>query len=393
MITINFNSNLANYNKIEVEDYLNDLRLVGLLSKLFSNNDVPFLYYRATENLYCDNFKAENLSREDVSVDAKLNKKGIGIKTFVENTTLQKIAEFNKEQQQYEKLKPLEMIKQIANLRNERLESTKNNYNLNELIYHCVVRNKHGFYLFEEPMNPINIDKIALIPTNNKRLAFKDDNETYTFDSSKSTLYKKFTTDKYFVNIDVVPLDKPIEALKELSIFKDKTKVNFYETIILPLYSHDRKTKKPRITKNGLNSWCAVGRKNKKGEIKERHPYEVAIPFNTVLRDAYQDFFPPIGKHFEGELPNGKTITLSVCQQGGKAIMSNPNKDLGEWILHDLLGRSPSNNNPVDYKDLLAVGFDAVFFQKLPNGKYKLAFGEVGELEQFIHKNVMPDYE
>ena len=73
-----------NYNKQELDNYLKDLQVVGALSYLFSDNDIPLFHYRVTENLYCMMFGAENLSRSDVSVDAKLRTYGIGIKTFVE---------------------------------------------------------------------------------------------------------------------------------------------------------------------------------------------------------------------------------------------------------------------------------------------------------------------
>jgi hypothetical protein len=43
------------------EEYLELLRLVGSLSNLFSENPVPYLYYRVAENIFCKSFDAENL--------------------------------------------------------------------------------------------------------------------------------------------------------------------------------------------------------------------------------------------------------------------------------------------------------------------------------------------
>ena len=139
-----------NYNKQELDNYLNDLQVVGSLSSLFSDSDIPLLHYRVPENLYCALFGAENLARADVSVDAKLRTYGIGIKTFVEGNkrTFQKIAEFNSQVELYKDLESLEKVKKIAELRNRRITFTKDVHNINKMIYHCIVRNHDGFFLF-----------------------------------------------------------------------------------------------------------------------------------------------------------------------------------------------------------------------------------------------------
>ena len=69
MINVDFTKKCIPYNQLDVERYLKDLRLVGSLSGLFSDSDIPLLHYRATENLYCSDFNATNLARADVSAD------------------------------------------------------------------------------------------------------------------------------------------------------------------------------------------------------------------------------------------------------------------------------------------------------------------------------------
>jgi len=91
---------------------------------------------------------------------------------------------------------------------------------------------------------------------------------------------------------------------------------------------------------------------------------------------------------FDVELPNGKNLSMKVCQDDGKALMSNPNKALGEWILRDLL-KTPENTI-VTYDMLLAVGIDAVSFEKIGD-KYRLDFVEVGGYEEFLYENVLTD--
>ncbi len=53
------------------EKYQNFLEIVGCLSNLFSDSNVPYFYYRIAEKIFCRAFEAEDLSRSDVSADAK----------------------------------------------------------------------------------------------------------------------------------------------------------------------------------------------------------------------------------------------------------------------------------------------------------------------------------
>ncbi|MDO8735127.1 MAG: restriction endonuclease, partial [Elusimicrobiota bacterium] len=64
--------------------YFNYLRAICSLSKLFSDSEVPYLYYRVAENVFCKSFNADNLSRDDLAYDAKKDKIGVGLKTFTE---------------------------------------------------------------------------------------------------------------------------------------------------------------------------------------------------------------------------------------------------------------------------------------------------------------------
>jgi len=94
--------------KQEYDYYKKILKILGSLTNLFSESKVPYLNYRITENLFCKSFTAKNLSRSDVSADACLNDIGIGIKTFVNGNgkSLQKVAEFNKDNIHFRGLQP-----------------------------------------------------------------------------------------------------------------------------------------------------------------------------------------------------------------------------------------------------------------------------------------------
>lgn len=76
------NSFFLNERKENRDLYIDLLKVTGSLSNLFTNSENPYLYYRAMENIFCKAFKANNLSRSDISVDAGKNGMGIGLKTF-----------------------------------------------------------------------------------------------------------------------------------------------------------------------------------------------------------------------------------------------------------------------------------------------------------------------
>ena len=100
----------------QLEYYMQLLKAVGSLSRLFSEAPEPYLPYRATENLFCKAFQADNLSRSDASADASKNKVGFGIKTFLEKNgrSMQKIAEFNSDISLFQSLNTIAKIKKIS---------------------------------------------------------------------------------------------------------------------------------------------------------------------------------------------------------------------------------------------------------------------------------------
>lgn len=348
---------IVNYNNQEFQKYLEDLKMVGAISSLFSDSSTPMLYYRATENLYCNAFGAENLARSDVPADAKYGKFGIGIKTFLEGNkkTYQKIEEFNNQHSLYGDLEPEYKIIKIAELRNKKLTFTMNTYDIDKMIFHCIIRNEEGFHFFEEPMDFIDVENIKIQSINKNTIDFTDNKHNYKFNITKSTLYKQFVTDDYFASINVAIAEDPL-SLIQMKNMKSVVTVTENETLILPLYSY-KNGNKIVPEKSGLNQWNAAGRK--------RHPNEVYIPFPANLRKKYPEFFPPREQCFDVKLPSGKFISMKVCQDNDKAIMSNPNKALGEWILRNVL--QLEELEILTYDKLLEIGIDSVVFEKQEN--------------------------
>jgi hypothetical protein len=135
---------LKNQPKDQQQQYQHFLKIVGSLSNLYSDSKVPYLYYRIAEKVFCRAFKAEDLSRGDVSADAKKGNTGIGLKTFLANSnkTFQKVAEFNSDRDLYVNLGNAKLIKKVAELRNARIQFTERTYQIHNSIYHCVLRKK-----------------------------------------------------------------------------------------------------------------------------------------------------------------------------------------------------------------------------------------------------------
>ncbi len=128
-----FLENQPQENKIS---YYNTLKSMASLSNLFSESDVPYLSYRAVENIFCESLNADNLSRSDCSADASKDGIGIGIKTFLNQNgrSLQKVAEFNSDSLLFKDKTPKEIVKIVSDLRNKRIQATKRIHKLDNII-------------------------------------------------------------------------------------------------------------------------------------------------------------------------------------------------------------------------------------------------------------------
>ena len=310
-----------NQTKKQKRAYQDFLKTAGCLSNMFSDSTVPYLYYRVAEKVFCRAFEAEDLSRSDVSADAKKGLFGIGLKTFLKgnNKTFQKIAEFNSDRPLYTHLKTKELIKKVSELRNTRIEFTENAHGLEKSIYHCVLRDSGKFKIFEESMETVDVPNICNVKENKSSITFNDGKHDYSFLLSKSTLTKRFITDTIIREFDVKILKDPLLELNKLllqnnSFFDSKTKIK--QTVYLPLYGNNQTV----FEKSGLNQWNAGGR--------ERHPNEVYIPIPAEIHKNFPKFFPDKDTPFSLKLPNGKKMKSKVCQDNNKALMSYSNREL-----------------------------------------------------------------
>lgn len=369
--------------KKQQDEYKNMLAIIGKLTLLFSESSSPYLPYRCHENIFCKYFEAENLGRKDCSADAKKGKIGIGLKTWVGNDD-QKVAEFGKLKTRYDMLDGLDLCKRISEYRNERIRITMNMYGIKDMIYHIIKRLPGEMQVLEHAFDYINIDGIELIEDrgNDNNTYFTDGNHTYHFSKSKNTLCMIFDNLEFMDSFPVEIIDDPYEYLlktnEETTNFislknnENKIKYDLEKQLCLRLYTiiHGEKVVSP---KSGLNQWNAGGRK--------RHENEVYIPYPVLDRNRNTEFFPPRDTPFNLHMPDGSIISAKVCQDGGKAIMSNPNKELGEWLLRKVFELKPGV--VLTYEDLERFNVDSVIFTKNDDGSYSVDFAELGTYESF----------
>lgn len=359
---------------IKKDEYKKFLEIVWCLSNLFSDSNIPYLHYRVAENIFCKAFEAENLSRSDVSVDAKKNKLWIGLKTFLADNhkTFQKVAEFNSDKMLYENLNPEWLIRKIAELRNERIDFTQRVHELDNSIYHCIIRETNKFLIYEEPMHQIEIENIKNIKTNKWSISFNDWKNDYSFLTSKSTLTKRFSTTPIIYDFPIKILENPFEELQDLFskkdlIFENETKIK--QTIFLPLYGRNFKV----FERSWLNQWNAWWR--------ERDLNEVYIPIPVEIHRNFPNFFPDRETSFNLKLPNRKLMNSKICQDWGKALMSQSNKELWKWILRDVL--KLNEWELLTYEKLQILWIDSVRIDKIDNNNYEINFSANWSYENF----------
>jgi hypothetical protein len=359
--------------------YIEALTIIGSLSNLFSNSKVPYLYYRIAEKVFCDAFNTLDLSRGDIALDTAKEKIGIGLKTFLKNNnkTLQKVAEFNKDREIYAYSNDLDIIKTISNLRNERIVFAENLSNVDSSIYHCVVRSEDKFLLYEEEMSLININEINHIKRTRNSIYFDDGIHEYSFNLSKSTLLKRFYTNSVLKEFEIKIFDNPLDEIKNCLSTKTilSSQNNIIETIYLPLYGKNKVVSQ----KSGLNQWNASGR--------DRDSNEIYIPIPAKIHHHSPSFFPSRDVPFTLHLPNGKYLTAKVCQDNSKALMSNPNKALGKWLLRDVLNLK--EDELLTYKKLQTLGIDCVKIDKVDNENFYINFSSLDGYEEYIEHTLL----
>lgn len=374
---------MKSFAEIDIENNGNYLKLLSAVSKLsglFSESAIPYINYRVAENIFCRSFDAYNLSRSDTAFDANYKSIGIGLKTFVcnSNNSNEKVAEFNSLSRVLAEFKGKDLALKLAEFRNERIDLASRLYNLESSLYHIVARKENELVLFETDYDKIDFTNIHVLKQNNASLQFEDGKNLYSFNYSKSTLYRKFYIPDKAFQIPIEILENPYTLLLEL--FEDKSLkpatdklVRGKDYVILPLYGFKNREKFV-FEKSGLNQWNAGGRKRDNGEVY--------IPIPAEIHKLFPNFFPKRDKLFELKIPTGEIFSAKVCQDNSKALMTNPNKALSDWLLRKVF--QVQEGELLTIEKMNELGFDSVIIYKDDNGIFQIDKAKLGSYEQFI---------
>jgi len=370
--------------EIDIENEGNYIKLLSVVSKLsglFSESTIPFINYRVIENIFCKSFQATNLSRSDTAFDANFNSIGVGLKTFIclSNNSNEKIAEFNSLSKELLGCQGKDLAQKLAYYRNERIDLAKRLYNITNSIYHIVARRNNELLLFETNYEKIDISNIHAVKQTNASLQFEDGKNWYSFNYSKSTLFRKFIIPDNTFRIPVEIIENPYSLLlqlfenKEFKYVEEKTTAGV-DFVVLPLYGK-KNNQKFIFEKSGLNQWNASGRKRDFGEIY--------IPIPAEIHRQFPDFFPKRDEYFSLEIPTGEIFSAKVCQDNSKALMTNPNKALSEWLLRKVFRLK--EGELLTTEKMNTLGFDSVIITKTTTN-YRIDKARLDSYENFIHK-------
>ena len=374
---------MISFAEIDIEkngDYLKLLSAVSKLSGLFSESSVPFINYRVAENIFCRSFDAGNLSRSDTAFDANYNSVGIGLKTFTcnSNNSTEKVAEFNSLSRELNNFKDKDLAIKLGEFRNDRINLATRLYNIDSSLYHIVARKEKELLLYETDYNTIDINNIHSVKDNKASLQFEDGHNFYSFNYSKSTLFRKFIIPQNAFRLPIEIIEDPYTLLLELFENKDLKPatdklIKGQNFVILPLYSTRNKDKKEVAEKSGLNQWNAGGRKRDLGEIY--------IPIPSELQKKYPNFFPKRDEDFNLQIPTGEIFSAKLCQENSKALMTNPNKALSDWLLRKVLQLKEGELATIEKLDKL--GFDSVIITKTDNQNFKIDIMKTNTYNEF----------
>lgn len=81
------------------------------------------------------------------------------------------------------------------------------------------------------------------------------------------------------------------------------------------------------------------------------------------------------------QIPTGEVFEAKVCQENSKALMTNPNKALSDWLLRKILQLKEGELAIIEKLDKL--GFDSVIITKNENSEFKIDIMKTNSYEKF----------
>lgn len=404
--------------------YENLLQSVASLTLLFSDGPHAYIDSRFVEKLFVKSTGGRDISRSDKTFDAIVGEKsdiGVGVKTFTVNVGSKH--KFEKVQEMtrfsgggaFEGVTKADIAYRASEYRNSTITADVKEFDLDmdKCIYHCLIRSAGVAFVHEEPYSLIDLENIRPVdqrgatlkdfPIEGTGIRFTDGVNTYSFSKSKSVLMKRFDLSAHTnypsmqiefnpnIWIDIESLREKLINVKLASnqiIDSKQTKelVPGRDYVVLPLYSSTRGYPFVELA-SGINQWNASGRPRNYGESY--------IPIPKRIHNLAPNFFPDRDSPFSLVLPDSKgKVQAKVCQDGGKALMSNPNDLLCRW-LYKVIDPNFSENNfnkppqrdPFTYSDLERVGRDSVRVEKKSHDgldHFEITFAALGSYEDFL---------
>lgn len=155
-------------------------------------------------------------------------------------------------------------------------------------------------------------------------------------------------------HIPIEIIEDPFELLLQLfegqGSSASKVQLEEKKQVVLPLYSTQKGKNREVPERSGLNQWNADGRPRSYGEVY--------IPIPREIHKQHEGFFPPRDEPFALRIPTGEILQAKVCQDGSKALMTNPNDAIADWLLRRLFRLE--EGELLTRKLLDELGFDAV---------------------------------
>lgn len=393
------------FSQKEKNEYIDFLKVFGALSGLFKDNQAgtnankPYLYYRNHEQLFARVFNVQDLTRKDSAFDAlgySLDHNiGIGLKTWIHtrDLTFQKVAEFNKLAPTeinpiIENGSPEEVIEKVAQLRNDRIMLDKRLYNTQKDIYHCITRDDDVMNIVETNYDLVQLDALGLIgKTDGKTWTFTDGLHNYKYYRSKSVLLEEFDASpkEIITKIPILQFSDPFSLIRMIQLPEESFKSSNKDVIYLPIYS-DLSFDVERQSAFNMS----LGASKSKGSNIPRPAYEVYIPVPKWIHHVFYQFFgvDPFNsdaiKASEGfwlHFPDGRKVKARNTQENGKSLQTNPQSELGKWILKDVLGLAPYEI--LTMKRLNELGVDSLKITKIDDKNFKIDLAETYAFEKW----------
>ena len=123
-----------------------------------------------------------------------------------------------------------------------------------------------------------------------------------------------------------------------------------------------------------MNQWNAGGRKRDLGEVY--------IPIPIEIHKKYPSFFPPKDEKFNLKVPTNEILSAKVCQDNSKALMTDPNKALSDWLMRRVLQLREGELATIE--KLEGLGFDSVIVLKDDKENFRIDIMKTDSYEQFI---------